>query len=847
MRSLDRLIGTLGRVAFLLLSLTWTAAGQSVSKAAEVETLHGPCAAQPLLDGVRLRCANAVMQLTALSEDVLRVRIGRGNALPEDASWAVLAATRRASTQVQPEGEDGHAGFSTQGFRVRVDLSSLGLTVTDHAGRVLQQDQPGWPIEFHGGTFRLYKAIPSDEHYFGLGDKPGGLDRRGHSYSMWNSDAYSFQESSDELYKTIPFFITFRAGRAAGVLFDNTFRSAFDFGQETQSVFSFGADGGSIDYYILAGPTPKDVLRQYGWLTGYTPLPPMWALGYQQSRSSYYPQARVEEIADRLRAEHIPADAIYLDIDYQQSLRPFTVDGQRFPHFDQMVSNLKRKEFRVVAITDPHIARTPYDDYPPYRSGVAGDRFLRNADGSLYVGKVWPGDSVFPEFTQASTRAWWGTLYEHFVRSDVAGFWNDMNEPAIFSPTKTMPETVRHRIDEPGFASRIATHAEVHNVYGMLNSRATFEGVLALRPDERPFVLTRATYAGGQRYAWTWTGDNASTWNHMHLTTPMLLNLGLSGFSLSGADVGGFTGTPDAALLTKWFEIAAFQPLFREHSSRRSGDREPWIDGPNEENTRRKFIETRYRLMPYLYTAAEELSRTGVPILRPLFVEFPQATLDGHPIDLDAGGEFLFGSDLLVAPPPHEEQKDAYDVVFPPGDWFDFWSGLPVQQVPGAHSANARGKVPSVVAHTVKPKEDSLPVYVRGGAIVPMAPLTQNTMQKPDGPLLLEVYPGKDCHGSLYVDDGISFAYRSQGYARIALRCEVTEHSVVVHIGAREGTCPVWWSRITVELLGLTNAPSAIRVNGISPSEQGTFDTARKSSRVSFADNGSAKVIEFAL
>ena len=828
----------------LLLFPILAASGQSVPSPT-VETLHGPCSLEPLPNGVRLHCANATMQLTALSDDILRVRIGRGDTLPEDASWAVLPAARQASAHVNIETEPGRAGFSTKGFRVRVDLVSLDLTVTDPAGNVLQNDQSGWPIEFHGNTFRLYKAISSGEHFFGLGDKPGGLDRLGHAYSMWNTDAYSFQESSDEIYKTIPFFMTFCAGRAAGVLFDNTFRSSFDFGQQVASVFSFGAEGGPIDYYVLAGPTPKDVLQQYGWLAGYAPLPPMWALGYQQSRSSYYPQARVEEIADRLRAEHIPTDAIYLDIDYQHSLRPFTVDEQRFPHFAQMLTDLKQKDFRVVAITDPHIANTPGQDDWPYQTGVAGDHFLRSANGSRYVGKAWPGDSVFPDFTEAIARAWWGSLYQQFVHDGVAGFWNDMNEPAIFGPAKTMPDTVRHRIDEPGFTARTATHAEIHNVYGMLNSRATFDGMLALRSDERPFVLTRATYAGGQRYAWTWTGDNASTWNHLRLTTPMLLNLGLSGFSLSGADVGGFSGVPDAPLLTKWFEVAAFQPLFREHSSRKSGNREPWMDGAAEECIRRRFIETRYRLMPYLYTAAEELSRTGVPIVRPLFVEFPHANADGHAIDLDASGEFLFGSDLLVAPPPYPEQKDPYEVKLPPGHWFDFWTGLPVQFAPGTGVAKFGQIKRATETLTVQPKEESLPVYVRGGAIVPMEPLTQSTMQKPVGPLTLVVYPGDDCRGSVYVDDGVSFAYRSGAFARIALRCEVTERSLVLHIGRREGTFPVWWSRVAVEVHGMAEAPRSVRVNGAISAEKPTFDAATQIIRAEFPDNGDEQVIEF--
>ena len=833
--------GAASRSAALVLVLfSASAATQTVPKP-PVETLRGPCTTESIAGGVRLHCANAVMQVTALTADIVRVRIARGDTIAEDASWAVLDTARHHSVPVA----NAATGFATSAFQAHIDPASLALTISDRAGNVLQQDEQGWPIEFHGDTFRLYKTMPADEHYFGLGDKPGGLDRRGHTYSMWNTDAYSFQESTDELYKTVPFFMAFRAGRALGVLFDNTFRSSFDFGEQTPGLFSYGAEGGAIEYYIMTGPTPKDVLRQYGWLTGFAPLPPSWALGYQQSRSSYYPQSRVEEVADRLRADRIPADAIYLDIDYQQSLRPFSVDAQRFPAFGAMVADLKQKDFHVVAITDPHIASTPGEGYQPYASGVAGDHFLRDATGARYVGKVWPGDSVFPEFTQAATRKWWGSLYGPLVRAGVAGFWDDMNEPAIFGPTKTMPPTVRDRIDEPGFTTRIAKQAEIHNVYGMLNSRATFEGVLALKPDARPFVLTRATYAGGQRYAWTWTGDNASTWNHLRLTTPMLLNLGLSGFSLSGADVGGFSGVPDAKLLTKWFEYAAFQPLFREHSSRRSGDREPWVDGPVEETIRRRFIEARYRLMPYLYTAAEELSRSGVPITRPLFVEFPQANADGHPIDLDAGGEFLFGPDLLIAPPPYPEQTDPYEVKLPPGGWFDFWTGLPVQLSPSVRVAKPGHNAHPAETLTVTPSNDTLPVYVRAGAIVPMAPLTQSTMQKPNGPLALEVYPGEDCHGSLYVDDGMSLKYKDGGYARIALRCQVNAHTVVLRIGKRSGNFAVWWTHIAVNVHGMSRPRGPVRVNGKVSDIQPSFDEATQTIHAEVPDDGTEQTIEF--
>ena len=377
-----------------------------------------------------------------------------------------------------------------------------------------------------------------------------------------------------------------------------------------------------------------------------------------------------------------------------------------------------------------------------------------------------------------------------------------MNEPSVFStPNHTMPDDVQHRIDEPGFRSRTATHLEIHNVFGMQNSRATYDGLRKLNPDLRPFVLTRATYPGGQRYAATWTGDNTSSWNHLRLSTPMLLNLGLSGFGLSGADVGGFIGTPKPELLTLWTELATFQPIDRNHTNKGAGNKEVWVHGPEQENIRRRYIEERYRLLPYLYTAAEELSRTGLPIIRPLFLEFPNATPDSHPLDLDAGNEFLFGPDLLVAPPPFPEQPDSYALALPAGLWYDYWTGEKIQSPgPGA-------KTPLPANMLIQPKLETLPVYVREGSILPMQSVIQSTEETPTGPLTLRVYPGKNCHGSLYQDDGKTFAYSRGDFLRIEFSCELTPQGVSLRLGEHQGSFQPWWHKVHFEIYGWIPLP----------------------------------------
>jgi alpha-glucosidase len=800
------------RSPFVFLVFLFLAATSQAIVTAETQPTTGfvkldrVTASRATSNGIEIHCGTAVLQITALRDDVLRVRVGPAGQLPEDASWAVLPASRTASVAVTPESNSTTVGFKTAKLIVSVQKDPLELTVTDLNGHVITQDLPGRSVEYHGASFRIYRKSPADEHYFGLGDKPGPLDRRNEAFSNWNTDAFGWQESTDPIYKTIPFFLTFRKGVSAGIFLDNTWRSSFDFNKEYRDGYSFGSEGGPLDYYILYGPEPKAVVSNWAWLTGTTPLPPLWSLGFQQSRYSYYPEAEVRRIADRLRSERIPADVIWLDIDYQLKNRPFTVDPERFPHFDQMIKDLKAQHLHTVVITDLHLAAQPHIGYKPYDEGMAGNHFVKNPDGSTYVGVVWPGKAVFPDFTRKASRDWWGTLYADFVGKGIAGFWNDMNEPAIFEvPSKTMPDDTQHRIEEPGFAPRTASHLEIHNIFGMENSRGTFEGLRKLDPNTRPFVMTRASYAGGQRYAATWTGDNSSTWNHLRQTTSQLLNLGLSGFAMSGADVGGFAGSPQPELLTRWLEVAAFQPIDRDHTAIGTNPQEPWENGtPEDLNLRRKYIEERYRLMPYIYTTAEEMSRTGLPIMRPLFLEFPTESLDGQPLDLKTGNEFLLGPALLVAQSPYPDELDDYDVALPAVGWYDYWTGVRVEGDSGRKAIdNNPVTQPEMHIHRGL---DTLPVYVRAGAILPEQPLVQSTEETPQGPLTLRVYPptgaNKDCEGNLYLDDGISYAFQKGEFLRVAFTCHATAQGITVNVAPHRGSFAPWWKLISIEVYG---------------------------------------------
>jgi alpha-glucosidase len=747
------------------------------------QTLGNATSFEKRADGIEVEAQHGRVRLTLLSPSVVRVQYSPDNQFPERPSFAVLPdAFHNDHPHWQVEDSSPEISLNSGPLKVRIWKSPLSLAFVRSDGALISQDLPGLPPAFHGPEFKVWKSMPEDEHYFGLGDKAGPMDHRNLAFTMWNTDAFGWQESTDPLYKDIPFIFAFRSGVSYGIFLDNTYWSSFDFGKQRRDAYSFGAEGGDLNYYFIYGPEPKRVVEQFTQLVGRIPLPPLFALGYQQCRYSYYPESQVREIAAQFRKRKIPADVIYLDIDYQEHNRPFTVDTQRFPNFEGMVKDLGAEGFKIIAITDLHIAKVP--GYKAYDEGIKSGYFVKNPDGSVYVGQVWPGDSVFPDFTRREVRQWWGTLYADFVKDGIRGFWNDMNEPSIFFvPSKTMALPTIHYVE-----GRKTDHREVHNVFGMENARATYEGLLRLQPDARPFVLTRAAYTGTERYAATWTGDNSATWNHMRISIPQLINLGLSGYAFVGADIGGFNGSPTPELLTRWMELGTFNPIFRNHSAKGTRFREPWVDGPAHEAIRKRYIEMRYRLLPYIYTSTEETSRTGVPLMRPLFLEFP----DQANVALN-DQEFMFGDDLLVAPKVWPFTDD-YPVTFPAGEWYDFWTGAKIS----GHELK------------VNPGLETLPVYVRAGGMIPEQPVVQNTDEKPQGPLLLNVFPGSPCRGTLYADDGNTLAYQKGAMLRINFDCQVSPDHVDIDLSAPAGSYQPWFHDVQLSIYGVSGKVASV-------------------------------------
>ncbi|MGC4000626.1 MAG: glycoside hydrolase family 31 protein [Anaeromyxobacter sp.] len=744
----------------------------------------------------------AHLRVTVPAPDTIRVRFSRSAEFAPDRSFAVEAAALAHPAPFKVEEKGDTAVIRAAGAGLRITRSPLTVALLDGQGEVVAEEAAPVALAVDGG--KVSWSLAAGEHVFGLGDKAKGYDRRGQSFQLWNFDNYGWKDDSDPLYKSIPFLVFLRDGKAHGLFLDNPARSFVDVGEADPALLTWELDRGAVDLYLIAGPDPRKVVQAYTALVGRQPLPPLWSLGYHQCRYSYETEREFRDVFGKLREHKIPADVMWLDIDFQQGNAPFVVDAGRFPTFDKMVADARAQGLRTVVITDPHIKEKK--GQAPYDTGVAGDHFIKEPGGDIFVGEVWPGSSVFPEFTLSRSRAWWGTLYADFVKRGVAGFWNDMNEPALFGiASKTMPEGLPHRLDD----GTSLDHVAVHNVYGHLNARATYEGLLALQPDVRPFVLTRAAYAGTQRWAATWTGDNLATRDHMEISVPTLLNLGVSGYTFSGADMGGFAGCPSADLATEWTELGVYQPFFRNHSAKGTCRREPWVNGADHEKRRRAAIERRYQLLPYLYTAFEEASRTGLPVMRPLWLEYP-----GDPAAA-TDRNFLLGRDLLVLP-----RFRGSKVHLPAGDWFDVRTGAKV--------AGGRDVAPE------PGKDTSVQVLARAGAIVPEGPVVQHTGEL-GGALTLHVYPGPGCKGSVYADDGQTFAYRTGAYKRVEYRCTPQADGIAV-AALSGGSATPWWTSTQVVIHGVPRAPKGVSGGtGKGPAPAVAYDAATQSATITLA------------
>ena len=719
----------------------------------------------------------ALTRIDAPAADILRVRCAPAGRLAARRSWDPAAELPGAALSVQEDGARLRLWLSGMTASLALDSGALALTApggarlcADLAGarwrtagpaEVADWTQTGDAADPACGAAALpartartaiwvEKRLEPADRLFGGGQRTGASDRRGRRLAHWTLDPNcpGLEVRDGALYQAHPVLMAVRPGLAWGLYLHSSWYSHFDAGAADADVLSLLTLGGELDYFVFAGPTPAAVVEQLTRLTGRPALPPLWALGYHQSRWGYRTAAEVQALARGFRTRGIPLDAIHLDIDHMDDYRVFTWHPERFPDPAGTLDSLHAQGIRTVTIVDPGVKRdgagriappgcgqaaadTPNGEpgalrpYAVAAEGLRGEHFVRTADGRLFSGYVWPGESLFPDFCRSATRDWWGRLHAAPLTQGVDGIWCDMNEPAIVDQP-FHSSGVRARpipLDSPQGDGGESVHAEAHNLYGQLMARATHEGLRRLRPHRRPWVLTRSGGVGVQRWAASWMGDNASTWADLRTSLAQLAGMGLSGSPHVGADIGGFYGDADGELYARWIELGAFYPFMRTHCHHASRPQEPWAFGPEVERIAREAIRLRYRLLPYLYSLAHRAAGSGEPLLRPLLFDFPdEAPLHG------VEDQLMIGPWLMIAPvcAPGVARRS---VRLPPGRWFDWRSGRPVA------GAGAAGGTVELAA-----PPGAMPILARAGGCIPLANPRPSSAE-PVTELTLDAYP----------------------------------------------------------------------------------------------------------
>ena len=681
--------------------------------------------------GAALRFAEAELEVRFLADDLVRVSWGPDEppvpwALTPEAGGVLAdvaapgpgpSAGPPAPRPVRVSG-DAAAGYVLRGAGLVVEVDPDGsLRHVSRTGRVVRREL----APLRRGTSRTARhLLRPGERVAGLGEQAGRVALAG-THRLWNRDpGGGWGPGTDPLYCVVPVLVGLHHEGDVLAFYENTHEgrvtartATATSGARVEVTF----EGGMLRHYVAAGPLPE-LLSRYTALTGRPPLPPRWALGYHQSRWGYRTEDDVRAVSDGFAAEGLPLGAVHLDIDHMDGYRVFTVDGGRFGDLAGLARELEARGTRLVAIVDPGVKVDP--GYEVYRQGIEQGRFVAEPDGTPVVGTVWPGEAVFPDFTDDATRRWWGGWYRSLLDAGVAGVWHDMNEPTSITlwGDRTLPRSARHAAEGRG-----ADHRECHNAYGALMDHAGAAALAAIRPDRRPWVLSRAGWAGVQRWAWNWTGDSESTWESLAQQVPTVIGLGLSGVAYSGPDIGGFTGAPSDELYLRWLELGVLLPLCRTHCATSSPAREPWRFREPYRSAVGRLVRFRHRLVPYLYTLAADAAATGHPLVRPAWWPGPAH----EPWSDDS---FLLGDGLLVAPVVTEGARRRR-VALPAGRWIE-WRPLPsvderaVVEPPGAAAPapTAAGAAGPVVAGPrsvdVAAPLGAAPLFVRAGTVLPL-------------------------------------------------------------------------------------------------------------------------------
>jgi len=689
---------------------------------------------------------NAYGQITVYSSNIIRVRLDK-QPLAADFSYAVISQPQKTKVSITQDASS--INIVTDSLKAIISKTPFAVAFYTLDGKIINQDETGLNTSWVNESVTTYKHMQEGERFIGLGEKTGDLDRRGSGYTNWNSDTYGYRTDQDPIYSTIPFYVGIHHNINYGIFFDNTFQSDFNFGASNNRFSSFGARGGEMNYYFIYHKQLADIITSYTSLTGRMKMPPMWSLGYQQNRYSYYPETEVMRIAQTLREKKLPSDGITLDIHYMDKYKVFTWDKSRFPDPKRMTDKLKSMGFKITVIVDPGVKTDV--GYGVFDRGLKNDVFIKYPDGTNYAGEVWPGWCNFPDFTNPKGRAWWCTEMKKYGDDGISGIWNDMNEIATWG--QKMPDNIIF-----DFEGKKASHMQARNVYGLNMVHASYDGAKEAF-GKRPFILSRSGYSGIQRYSAMWTGDNRAEDSHMLLGVRLLNSLGVSGVPFTGMDIGGFTGNGSPALYARWIQIGAFNPYFRSHTGVNTKSAEPWAFGEEVLEISRNYINLRYKLMPYLYSAFYDATQTGRPLMRTLAINY---TFDDNVYNPLFENQFMFGTAFMIA--PFESGQQYGKVYFPAGKWYDLYNDE-VQQ--GKQSKN------------IDISMSKLPVWVKESSIIPTQSLIQNTTEKPTDTLSVHIYQGNLNNSyTYYEDDGESFKYEQGDFYKRQINYNAANHTI---------------------------------------------------------------------
>jgi len=747
--------------------------------------------------GIEGKAAQASFAVSVYSEHVIRLQVSRQER-PDDFSYALVDKSAPDFAGFSVDDSNKRIVVRTASLRLEIEKSPCFRAVFKTAqGEVLNEDIAGKGLgtTFAGDKVTIYKSLQPGERFVGLGEELGNLDRRGTVVTLRNTDNYKYDDPRIPMYASIPFFMGLHHQKVYGIYFDNSYRSVFNFGASNKRFASYSFDGGERDELFIHDHSVARILEHYTALTGRMPLPPLWALGYQQSRCSYYPESEVMFIARTFRDKKIPLDGIVLDADYLKDYEPFRIDTARFPDMRAMAERLREINIELTASVNPGIKID--ETYSAYKSGLEQDIFLKFADGERFVADIYPNTDLFPDFTNPKGRAWWIDHMKIYQDVGIHGYWNDMNEPAIDG--QAMPDNVVFDFDGRGGAA-----PEAHNYYGMLMARSSFESFQKYGGNKRPFVLSRAGFAGIQRYAAVWSGDNQAKDEHILLGALLNTQMGLAGVPFTGPDLGGYIGDGNKDLFKRWLEVGVFSPYLRNHREQFGAANEPWAYGEEAGTIAKTYIEFRYRMMPYLYSTFHASSQTGIPISRCLCLQDP---FDENVYAAKNQYEFMFGDALLVNPMTSKERSKT--TYLPAGNWYDLFSD---ERIEGGREISAEYPMYRI------------PIFLKAGSIFPLQNTVQSTKEKPPDTLYVHVYYGTDPNRFVYYeDDGSSLEYRRGAFYERDI--DFAPATKTIHFSKPRGAYVSQFKKVALVLHGF-DGRSGFKVNG------GVVEVRQQSSRI---------------